>query len=141
MVNRKIQPDPLARCLTKVIDDDQSNWDEKIDTVLMGYLASKQASTKHSPYYMLYQQEIRLPIDAEVNSNKAESDSIDPIKIDGKGSEETDVHSTITTLLDSRSKAFDTAKHNIKDAQIKQKEKYDRKHLHEELPVESLVLV
>ena len=27
----------LFRCLAKVIDDDQQNWDEKIDTVLMGY--------------------------------------------------------------------------------------------------------
>ena len=39
----------LSRCLAKVIDDDQCNWDEKIDTVLMGYCASRQASTKYSP--------------------------------------------------------------------------------------------
>ena len=45
----------LSRCLAKVIDADQENWDELIDTVLMGYRASKQASIKHSPYYMLYQ--------------------------------------------------------------------------------------
>ena len=35
----------LSRCLAKVCDDDQRNWDE--NTVLMGYRASCQASTKH----------------------------------------------------------------------------------------------
>ena len=32
----------------------------------MGYRALRQASTKHSPYYMLYQQHMKLPIDAEI---------------------------------------------------------------------------
>ena len=44
----------LSQYLAKVIDDDQQNWDEQIDTVLMSYLAPRQASTKHPPYCMLY---------------------------------------------------------------------------------------
>ena len=36
----------LTRCLAKVVDEYQSDWDERIDTVLMGYRASRQASTK-----------------------------------------------------------------------------------------------
>ncbi len=47
----------LSRCLEKVIDDDHCNWEEKIDMVLMGYRASRQASTKHSPYFMLSKYE------------------------------------------------------------------------------------
>ena len=43
----------------------QTDWDEKLDTVLMGYRASHQDSTNHSPYFMLFQQKMRLPIDAE----------------------------------------------------------------------------
>ena len=39
----------LSRYLAKIVSDDQTDWDEKLDTVLMGYRASKQASTKHSP--------------------------------------------------------------------------------------------
>ena len=60
----------LTRCLAKVIDEDQHNWNEKIDTVLMGYWASKQVSTKHSLYYMVYQRDMRLPIDAEIHSEE-----------------------------------------------------------------------
>ena len=50
----------LSRCLAKIIDED------KLDTVLMGYRASQQASTKQSPYFMMFQQQMRLPIDAEI---------------------------------------------------------------------------
>ena len=43
-----------------------TDWDEKIDTVLMGYRSSQQSSTKHSPYFMLFQQRMRLPNDNEL---------------------------------------------------------------------------
>ena len=32
----------------------------------MGYRASRQATTKHSPYYIRFQQHMHLPIDNEV---------------------------------------------------------------------------
>ena len=83
----------LSRCLVKVIDDDQLNWDLKTDAILMGYRASKQASTQQSPYYVLYQQHMRLPIDAEVMSNPEQE-------------KEVDHQAVISVLLESRDKAF-----------------------------------
>ena len=66
----------LTQCLSKVVDESQSDWDEKIDTVLMGYRASRQASTKQSPYFMLFQKKMRLPIDNELlPSDEEEIDS------------------------------------------------------------------
>ena len=58
----------LSRCLAKIIDEDKLNWDDKLDTVLMGYRALQQASTKQSQYYniMMFQQRMRLPIDAKI---------------------------------------------------------------------------
>ena len=35
-----------------MVDENQKNWDVKIETVLMGYRASRQASTKYSPYFL-----------------------------------------------------------------------------------------
>ena len=72
--NRKIQTNglterfnqTLTQCLAKVVDECQSDWDERIDTVLMGYRAFRQASTKQSPYFMLFQQDMQLPIDSGV---------------------------------------------------------------------------
>lgn len=38
----------LLRNLCKLIDDDKSSWDLKIETVLMGYRSSRQETTKQS---------------------------------------------------------------------------------------------
>ena len=43
----------------------------------MGYCDSKQASTKQSPYYMLYQQHMRLPIGAEMIPNPEQEEEVD----------------------------------------------------------------
>ena len=118
----------LSRCLAKVINDEQTNWDEKIDTVLMGYRASRQASTKHSPYFMLYQQEMKLPIDTEL------------LTPDNDG-EDVDSDSIIENLLQSRDKVFSKAKANIDEAKKKQKKTYDKKHAIEKYPIGMEVLV
>ena len=47
----------LSRCLAKIVNESQS---DKIDTVLMEYRASRQSSTKFSPYYMMFQQEMKV---------------------------------------------------------------------------------
>ena len=104
--------------------DDQKDWDKKIDTVLMGYRASRQASTKHSPYFMLFQQHMRLPIDIEVQSSAT-------------GDNEVDLESTIHA---SREQVFQHAKSSITSAQKKQKETYDRKHQPADIVVGTQVL-
>ena len=58
------QTNGLSRCLAKAVNENQDDWDEKLDVILMGYRASRQSSTKHSPYFMLFQAEMRLPIDS-----------------------------------------------------------------------------
>jgi len=134
----------LSRCLVKVVDEDQQNWDEKLDTVLMGYRASRQSSTKHSPYYMLFQQQMRLPVDSEMLTSDINSELLtsDEQAYDNKDKEDgEDVSKIIEQLLESRKKAFDKAECNIECAQKKQKELYDRRNQPDELPDGSLVLV
>ena len=98
----------LSRCLAKVVADGQEDWDEKLDTVLMGYRASRQATTKHSPYYMLFQKEMCLQIDNEVMPQE--------------DSAEVDVSELMEKLLKTRKQAFADVDVNIKSAQKKQKE-------------------
>ena len=112
-------------------DDDQSNWDEKINTVLMGYRASCQASTKHSPYFMLFQQNMRLPIDSEVQSPAAATDE----------EQEVDIDSVIQALIASRDRVFQKAESCITSAQKRQKETYDRKRQPGEIAVGTQVLL
>ena len=121
----------LTRCLAKIVNDTQTDWDEKIDTVLMGYRASQQTSTKHSPYFILFQQHMQLPIDNEVLPllNHLESEGED------------DLDQKIDSLLAARKKAFQKAESNITAAQKRQKETYDRKHQAQVLPLGTEVLL
>lgn len=120
----------LSRCLAKIIDEDKLDWDDKLDTVLMGYRASQQASTKQSPYFMMFQQQMRLPIDAEILPQSSTHDG-----------EDNSLEETVGALLESRNQAFQKAQMNITKAQKQQKETYDRKHLQKELEVGTKVLL
>ncbi len=71
---------------------------------------------------MLFQQEMRLPIDNEVIF-------------------EDDEDFKFEELLEKRSELFETVGSNILMAQQKQKESYNRKHLHEELSPGTEVLI
>ena len=109
-------------------NQDHNDWDEKIDTILMGYRASSQASTKYSPYFMLFQKEMRLPIDNEII----------PI---GNIIEEGDLDKTMEILLQKKKELFQKVESNIKTSQQKQKETYDRKHLPKELAPGTEILI
>jgi hypothetical protein len=97
----------------------------------MGYRASFQSSIKHSPYFMLYQKEMRLPIDNEIFPQLEEPGC----QSDG------DLDEAIQTLCEKRKQVFEKVAKNIKHAQKRQKESYDRRHLPDELPVGAEVMV
>ncbi len=96
--------------MAKLSNEEQSDWDDKIDCVLMGYRASFQGSTKHSLYYMLFQQDMRLPID---------SDSLQACKEENGDKEKLD--EVMESLLESRKKVFNEVEINITKAQEKTK--------------------
>ena len=58
----------LQRTLLKMIDDNQNEWDKFLDSVLFAYRTSKQASTKFSPFFLLYGREPILPVDLIVST-------------------------------------------------------------------------
>ena len=118
-------------CNTAISQDDHTDWGVQIDTVLMGYRASSQASTKHSQYHMLFQQDMRLPIDVETMTSACGPE--DGMKVS--------VEETVQLLLKKRSQDFAEVGKNIHIAQQKQKETHDRKHLPKELPVGTEVMV
>ena len=100
----------------------------------MSYRASSQTSTKHSPFFMLYQQDMRLPIDVELMRN-----GVDREGVDSEGEE--DLDKVMDILLEKRKEVFEKVEKNIKRAQQYQKETYDRKHLPRELDLGMEVLI
>ena len=56
----------LCRSLVKFINENQDDWDQKLESILFGYWAAKHRTTGYSPFFMLYHQEALLPIDIEL---------------------------------------------------------------------------
>lgn len=78
----------------------------------------------------MFQQLMRLPIDAEILPESSPHDG-----------EDNCLEETVGALLESRNQAFQKAQMNITKAQKQQKETYDRKHLQKELEVGTKVLL
>ena len=82
-----------------------------------------QASIKYSPYFMLFQKDMRLPIDCEMTKSRTDSES----SIDD---EFESCNEVVTMLLEKREDVFHSANENIISSQKAQKDNYDRKHAH-----------
>ena len=97
----------LTRSLAKVVNASHTDWDEKLGTILMGYRASKQASTKHSPYFMCFQQDMRLPIDNEVlSSSHDDLEGEEGFNQDIEMKSDEGIDEKIEMLLSLREKSF-----------------------------------
>ncbi|KAL5509510.1 hypothetical protein EMCRGX_G004899 [Ephydatia muelleri] len=53
----------LQRQLLKFVESEQNSWDQFLDAILFSYRVSCQDSTKHSPFYLVYGRQPRLPIE------------------------------------------------------------------------------
>ena len=117
----------LVTTLKKVVDASREDWDEHISAALYAYRISPQASSKFSPFFLMYNRQprkaISLAIDEQDNGGDKESD--------GDESEEEcpeDIDAVIENLLTIRERCHLKAKENIDAAQDKQKRQYDSKH-------------
>ena len=81
---------------------------------------------------MLFQQQLRLPTDAEILPQST---------VENNDGENIDFDETVEALLELRKTAFLKAQDNISKAQKQQKETYDWTHLKEELEVGTQVLL
>jgi len=101
----------------KVVNERGDDWDDHIEQVLFGYRVSTQASTKMSPFEVLYGVKPTLPIDLQ---NADDCDTSD------------DVTSALATRVQTFAESLVTLRQKAKDntatAQAKQKKTYDLKH-------------
>ena len=106
----------LINILTKYVNSNKNNWDKLIKWAVMSYRANRQASTKYSPFFLLFGKQMRLPIEHDTNpiSNTDESDY----------SIEEEIDNRLKSLLKMES-VVASSKLNLKAAQTKQKEQYD----------------
>ena len=97
-----------------------ADWDRELPTVLLGYRASVQASTRYTPFHILRGQDMQLPMQqvARLQAPQVGSDYEDP---------------TTQALVDNLRPLQDVltqAHANIQAAQQKQIKHYAERHLH-----------
>ena len=59
--------------LAKYVNDKQSDWNEKINSMLFAYRKSIHSSTKVAPLYLVYGRQARLPVDLALPSGTEEN--------------------------------------------------------------------
>jgi len=107
----------LTKSLIKMTQENEEEWDKQLPTVLLGYRATIQASTRYTPYHLLHGREMTLPMQDMARLPAPAVGYEDP---------------TAQAMMDNLKplqKTLALAKENIAEAQKKQSAHYARRHL------------
>ena len=64
----------VTKSLVKYISTDQNDWDEKLEYALYSYRTSVHATTKYTPFSLMYGREAVLPLQLRNAESKDGSD-------------------------------------------------------------------
>ena len=106
----------LKAQLQKIVNEHQDDWDDLLDNILFAYLTSRQASTKCTPFLLMFGREARLPI------------NLTQVKHAKEQHKELAFSEKVEKMLDMQKSLHDQARQNIQEAQERQKHQYDAKH-------------
>lgn len=90
----------ISEVLRTMVQHEQDCWDDALPSVEIVYNTTQQASTQHTPYYLMYGQEMAKPSNLMLHSDVGNRD----------------VHE----MLQQLSHALDTARQSLLDAQAQQ---------------------
>ena len=108
--------------LVKFTAKKKSQWDESLDTCVFAYNTSRHESTCFTPFELMFGRKATLAINIEMCKDAAD-DCLKRILNVGELSP-----SEVEQMAAEHLQWLNEAKENIKVAQQKQKELYDRKH-------------
>ena len=101
--------------------DKKDVWDDFLDTCTYAYNTLIHDSTAFTPFEVMFSRKAFLPIDIEID-NKSPEELLDHL------SKEKDDIQAVQAITNPRLEKLQVAENNIKKAQEKQKEIFDRKH-------------
>ena len=112
----------LTKAIVKYINTEQDDWDEHIESILFSYHTSVHASTKFTPFYLMYGREAVLPVQLQLIDRNQDGSVVDELHV-----ENDTVQLYATQLEKIKKELFPKVDVNIKKAQKKQKELYDER--------------
>ena len=110
--------------LSKVVGENQKDWDEKLPGVMMAFNSAVHESTGFTPYFLEHEREMRLPVDLVATP------------IPEPGYSQTAFGKKLRTTLEN---AFQSAREGLNTAHQRQKVGYDRWAREKEYRVGDLV--
>ena len=117
----------LMNTLKKVVVASEDEWD--IPAALYAYHVSKQASSKFTPFFLLYNRNPRKAISFKMDEKdrEVEDETAHP-EITSDIEKEDDIDGILSELLRIRDDCHEKAKKNISTAQQRQNKQYDSKY-------------
>lgn len=117
----------LKEMLSKVTNENATDWDVLLQSALFAYRTSIHSSTKCTPFEVMYGRKARIV------PNSGKKPTLESCKF---------ADSVLTNIADQRKEINECVKNNIETAQERQKKNYDRRHQsHSSYPVGSSVLM
>ena len=99
--------------LAKCVNDEQSNWSQQLPYVMMAYRTSVHESTGYTPHFLVYGQEVCLPIDFMYPNPSDQSPA--------------DIHEFVSARQVRFQKAYDSARTALNFNQRRRNALYNRK--------------
>jgi transposase InsO family protein len=118
----------LGECIAKLVYDNNKEWDQFIDAVLLAYRTKRHKTTGKTPFYLIYGREATLPLDLKIPHNIKEIED-DPMM--------ERLYQLIIELEDNRQEVLQ----RVETEQQKQKQVYDQQGISAKLKIGDQVLV
>ena len=103
----------LQNMLAKCINEEQSNWSQQLPYVMMAYRSSVHESTGYTPQFLLFGQELSLPLDC-MYPNPQENTT-------------TDIHDFVHNKQQAFQRVFELFRRNLNEKQKRQNPIYNKK--------------
>ena len=116
----------LKSMLKARVEDDPQGWDEQLDYCMMAFRSSVHSSTEHTPFELMFGREMRIPLDVMMGS--------------GPMGNESSYSEFVADLQGSLEAAYRDVRQNLKVAQRRQKDAYDKGVRHMVFQAGDLVL-
>ena len=103
----------LQNMLAKCINEEQSNWSQQLPYVMMAYRSSVHESTGYTPQFLVFGQELSLPLDCMYPSRQENVT--------------TDIHGFVHSKQQAFQRAFELVRRNLNEKQRRRNAIYNEK--------------